>query len=244
MQDLDFVPVAFGYGLRDPPLKLPHLAERLPPVDRLPAACQAHRRTSPSLRSFRLTLLSCGCQEDSSTTSRDESPKGIQPASRGEPCRRSEPAWSAGRSASAPIRPITGRPSLAPSSCTDPPSGRLAVTPTRLPAVLGPRDPLGPICAPDARVVCVWNRYTSHSRASCLLAQAYQVLWLVPFDDACDREHLLTIGSLPLALIAADLLNVASLTVRDVRALSAGYPPGGPAESPSEPHRGMWQNTW
>ena len=207
-------------------------------------------------------------------TFRDESPKGIQPASRGEPCRRSEPAWPAGCSASAPIRPITGRRSLSPPSCTDPPSGRLAVTPTRLPSVPGPKsdnstaasgnsrkprrfgpayhvpsvgldqDPLGPICAPEARLVCVWNRSTSHSRASCLLAQAYQVLWLVPFNDTYDREHVLTIGSLPLALIAADLLNVAPLTVRDVRALSAGYPPGGPTESPSEPHRGMWQNTW
>ena len=56
------------------------------------------------------------------------------------------------------------------------------------------------------------------------LAQACQVLWLVPFNDACDREHVLTIGPLLLALIAADLLNVAPLTVRDVRALSALLP--------------------
>ena len=159
-------------------------------------------------------------------------PREFSPLSRGA-MSASPPDWPSGGWSSAPIRPITGRPSLRPSSCTGPPSGRLAVTPTRLPPVLPPRDPsavsrccrkarrpgpayrvplvgleqnpLGPVRVPEAAAVRVWNRSPSHNRASYLLVQACQVRLACSVDGTDDCEHVLTVGFLPLALIAANL---------------------------------------
>jgi hypothetical protein len=116
---------------------------------------------------------------------------------------RSRPAFAWGDVAT-PIRPITGRPSLPPSSFTRSPVGAPCGWLSPLPwctkqgglrayhvASLKPRG-LGPASTPVARRL---RRVSSErpSLATYLLVQAYQHLWLVLCDDAWSGSPGLTL---------------------------------------------------
>jgi hypothetical protein len=102
-----------------------------------------------------------------------------------------------------PLRPITDRLSLPPSSCTHSPMGSPcgSLSPegglrAYHVAPLKPPRGLGPASTPVARHLRRGSSETP-DLATYLLVQAYQHLWLVPYDDACSGSPGLTVPRTP-----------------------------------------------
>ena len=112
-QGFDFIPPALPDRLHDTRLEPTDIAPDLPPVDGVPVGRKAGSRTSRRCRP--LTYLLCSPESVGRGSLVREDPREVGPLSGG--------VMSPG--GSTPIRPITGRRSLAPSSFTRRPVGCL-----------------------------------------------------------------------------------------------------------------------
>ena len=170
LQGLHLIPLAFLRCLHDTRLQPAHNSVGCLPVNLAPVNVVVGGCTSHSSR--HLPCLLCRCVR----FSRAQRPDGSLPAF----------AWS---HRSTPIRLITGRPSLAPSSCT-----RTVINvPYELPTLWGTvrayqvplmqPDGLGPLCPPVTLSAHGTRMYSPCTRHSACLARACQHLWLLTTND-------------------------------------------------------------